>query len=74
MSNDGDEPVQMERLTVVRKPAAVQSSMDLKSSFRNKTQDKRMQVKFVDFKLPDHSQTIKQQGEDHDQREWPRMA
>lgn len=66
MSNDGDEPVQMERLTVVRKPAAVLSSMDLKSSFRSKTQDKRMQVKFVDFKLPDHSQTIKHQGEDQD--------
>jgi hypothetical protein len=54
VSNDGDEPVQMERLTVVRRPAVL-SSMDLKSSFRNKTQDKRMQVKFVDFKLPDHN-------------------
>jgi hypothetical protein len=54
VSNNGDEPVQMERLTVVRRPAVL-SSMDLKSSFRNKTQDKRMQVKFVDFKLPDHN-------------------
>jgi len=59
---------------VVRKPAAVLSYMDLKSSFKNKTQDRRMQVKFVDFKLPDHSQTIKNQGKDQNFREWPRMA